>query len=46
MSLQDVPVGRNAPHDVKGWEGADAARAEILESIARYNVLPERPENW
>ena len=28
---------------VDGWEGADAAEVEILESIGRYDQLPEKP---
>ena len=31
---------------IKGWEDADSARREILESVARYEALPERPANW
>jgi inorganic pyrophosphatase len=32
--------------DIKGWEDADAARREILDSVERYNALPEKPANW
>jgi len=32
--------------EILGWEGAEAARTEIMESIERYNSLPEKPENW
>ena len=31
---------------IMGWEGADAARQEIMESVRRYDALPEKPENW
>jgi inorganic pyrophosphatase len=31
---------------IKGWENADAARREILESVERYNALPEKPTKW
>lgn len=73
MSLQAVPVGRDAPNDInviieipmhspavkyevdletgkwvniQGWANAEAARQEIMESIERYNSLPEKPRNW
>ena len=26
-----------------GWADADAARAEIVASVARYNATPEKP---
>ena len=29
-----------------GWEGADKAKQEILDSVARYNNLPAKPANW
>jgi inorganic pyrophosphatase len=32
--------------DIKGWEGAEAARQEILDSIDRYNALPVKPDYW
>jgi inorganic pyrophosphatase len=32
--------------NIKGWGNADAARQEILDSVDRYNALPEKPENW
>ena len=31
---------------ILGWESADAARQEIIDSVNRYESLPERPENW
>jgi inorganic pyrophosphatase len=31
---------------IKGWENAEAARQEILDSVARYNALPSKPANW
>jgi inorganic pyrophosphatase len=31
---------------IKGWEDAAAAHREILESVERYNSLPEKPEFW
>jgi inorganic pyrophosphatase len=41
---KDLETGRWVT--LKGWEDADAARREILESVARYNALPQKPENW
>ena len=32
--------------NIKGWEGAAAARQEILDSVERYNALPEKPDTW
>ena len=32
--------------NILGWGDADAARKEILDSVERYNTLPEKPENW
>ena len=33
--------------NIKGWEGAAAARQEIVDSIERYTALPENQrENW
>jgi inorganic pyrophosphatase len=32
--------------NIKGWEDADAARQEILDSVERYNALPVKPEKW
>ena len=32
--------------DIKGWEGAEAARREILESVERYKSRPEKPRHW
>ena len=32
--------------DIKGWEDADSARREIMDSIARYEALPEKPSFW
>jgi inorganic pyrophosphatase len=29
--------------DITGWEDADSARREILDSIARFEALPEKP---
>ena len=29
-----------------GWHGADAARAEIVESVQRYNAMPEADKNF
>jgi inorganic pyrophosphatase len=29
-----------------GWQGADAARREIVESIERYNAMPESDKNF
>jgi inorganic pyrophosphatase len=31
---------------ILGWGDAEAARKEILDSVERYNALPEKPENW
>jgi inorganic pyrophosphatase len=31
---------------IKGWEDAQAARQEILDSVERYNALPNKPETW
>jgi inorganic pyrophosphatase len=31
---------------ILGWGDAAAARKEILDSVERYNTLPEKPENW
>jgi inorganic pyrophosphatase len=28
---------------LEGWAGADAARAEIMASVARYNATPDKP---
>jgi inorganic pyrophosphatase len=28
---------------VEGWEGAEAAKKEILDSVAMYNNAPEKP---
>jgi inorganic pyrophosphatase len=32
--------------NIKGWEDSEAARKEILESVERYNALPEKPAFW
>ena len=32
--------------NIHGWEDADSARREILESIKRYKALPEKPDFW
>ena len=32
--------------EIKGWEDAGSARREILESVERYNALPEKPTKW
>jgi len=32
--------------NIKGWEDAESARCEILESVERYNALPEKPTKW
>ncbi len=32
--------------NISGWEDAEAARKEILESVERYNALPEKPAFW
>jgi len=32
--------------DIKGWEDHDSARREIMDSIARYESLPEKPNFW
>jgi inorganic pyrophosphatase len=32
--------------EIKGWEDAESARREILESVERYNALPEKPTKW
>ena len=32
--------------NIHGWEDAESARREILESIERYNALPEKPDFW
>ena len=32
--------------NIKGWEDVEAARKEILESVERYNALPEKPSFW
>ena len=32
--------------DISGWENADSARREILDSIKRYEALPEKPDFW
>jgi len=32
--------------DINGWEDADSARREILDSIKRYKALPEKPDFW
>lgn len=32
--------------NIKGWGNAESARQEILDSVDRYNALPEKPENW
>jgi len=29
-----------------GWKGAEKAKQEILDSVARYNNLPVKPTNW
>ncbi|MEJ2384898.1 MAG: inorganic diphosphatase [Xanthomonadales bacterium] len=29
-----------------GWRGADVAKQEILDSVARYNNLPVKPTQW
>jgi inorganic pyrophosphatase len=31
---------------IKGWEGAESARQEIIDSVERYNNLPEKPTKW
>ena len=31
---------------IHGWGDASDAKREILESVERYNALPEKPENW
>jgi len=31
---------------IHGWHDAEAARQEILDSVARYNNLPVKPANW
>ena len=31
---------------IHGWGDAEAARQEILDSVARYNNLPVKPANW
>jgi inorganic pyrophosphatase len=31
---------------ILGWGDAEAARREILDSVDRYNALPEKPETW
>ena len=28
---------------IEGWEGPEAARQEIMESVKRYEELPEKP---
>jgi inorganic pyrophosphatase len=28
---------------LEGWAGADAARAEIMASVERYNATPDKP---
>jgi len=32
--------------NIKGWEDAEAARQEILDSVERYNTLPVKPTKW
>ena len=32
--------------NIKGWEDAESACREILESVERYNALPEKPTKW
>jgi inorganic pyrophosphatase len=32
--------------NIKGWEGVEAARQEILDSVERYDSLPEKPDFW
>ena len=32
--------------NIVGWKGADVAKQEILDSVARYNNLPVKPTNW
>ena len=32
--------------DIKGWEDADSARREIMDSVSRYQALPEKPSFW
>ncbi len=39
MSLQAVPVGKDVPNNVN-------VIIEILDSVARYNALPEKPDFW
>jgi inorganic pyrophosphatase len=41
---KDLETGKYV--NIKGWEDAAAARREILESVERYNALPERPTKW
>ena len=31
---------------IHGWGNAEAARKEILDSVDRYNALPEKPSTW
>ena len=31
---------------IHGWGDATDAKREILDSVERYNALPEKPENW
>jgi inorganic pyrophosphatase len=31
---------------INGWEDTEAAHKEILDSVARYNALPEKPDFW
>ena len=31
---------------IQGWGNAAAAQREIMDSVDRYNALPEKPENW
>jgi inorganic pyrophosphatase len=32
--------------NIIGWKGADFAKQEILDSVARYNNLPVKPTAW
>jgi inorganic pyrophosphatase len=32
--------------EIKGWEDAAAARQEIIDSVARYDALPQKPATW